>query len=1476
MEPLVAGRGASALPTPPGLQSTQSGGPLSFAQWSKHQAQQRKLAAKPQPVAARKLGGGPLPPGARQQQELRQQPLIELPSSSPQQQQQQQQEEHEQQHDSLDEEQSSSPSSPQQGPHADANGGSGARFEAFSSEDNEWHAVDVIRSQPPASVLASGTHTVRIVASGKVIDVPETSLRPREDVAAPADAEEAPEAEWKSINNTDAFAGDNAYACDHRSDAEARRVCVERGFGGFVVWRGTAFFRKQTASELRANACPVFGAVLHLAPEGAADAPIVPPPNEAGGRAVQCAGVVAFAPLDGDPLGGVLLVRQRRNNQWGFPKGHVSREDGGSLERTARREFREETGLPAGTEDLRMLLLDGAGAAPRPAHTQRYEAAARADTHSKAHAKAVHFFAAIVPGRLALRAARFSSREIAEVRLCPVGRALGAVLPYDEQRATLRAVHAAASGAAFVEPATADGAQSERRSLSSLVAEMDAKQAPKKAPMIKLDEGDFGDNVANYIRMNGGSGDLGALANPCVTCLPSYLRAKGEVKKYLQGRPGRFLVERGVVTLVEVDADDWRAAKAKPGGGDGGGGGGGDDGGAAASAAEVPKLADCPTRSPGGTNGRSDERDGPAPTAELARARDTVAELRAQVERQAREAQALRDAADAAKAARLASDMAANAQLRGQVARQAAVIEQQKRDIAALRAANLERQAAATTAGRDWQARAADAEQARRDLARRVERQAAVIAQQTRDLAELGEHCRATHDEANALLHGKIDQNVKLLHEVRQKDRALAGKTRAIESKDTAVYQLHKALKESESYVRSTKAQNALLRTSLADAERRAEGAESTAAAAQNMAADLNQQIKEHQGAIRTGRALLARQAAEASASLAQMQERAAAAEKRAASFATVILEENTHKIAAAKAAAEASASLARAEALNETLRRENESLAASHEKESVAQALQVSRIALELAEKDATIAELQQQLGGGGGGDDDGAAQAGDGGIVKIGDRFEWNPRTRELVMLTARGGDDSAAASARDKHGSPSSAAQPRAPTSNTRDQRDCVEAMMAFLGQLRDDPDKRYPTAISGLGTLFNPCHVGKKDAQRYKKVVQDAGGLLSFVSKHRSAFDIVTGRDLSNGQLGYVRLAPAPKKAPTKSASIDAIAPSVVKKLQRAVRLLGGRRGCCTLNQLGQSAEVPSEIRTCGMKLGALLRSLPQFRCWPHATEKYVDGMPKIMVKCVPNTKHAAEVKLCFECGTEQREAKFSKTQWGKGEETATRRCKACISPNSGSDSGTSAKSGAKSFMQLLADSAAKPVSRASAKHVRGLISAAASLLQDRSDPTKACRDADSLKGVLFNPTWPHHVGAGAAAAYKKLSQSAGGILPFLAQHDAAKFELVGDSRIRLRRGILPAVEQGGTAAPPAAASDSSAGGSGNRGFTFEAPSSGVFNPFASETNEDGAAADDAHRPSEAAVNAVEAALAAAAGALGKYTLSIVEGAAVDQK
>ena len=70
--------------------------------------------------------------------------------------------------------------------------------------------------------------------------------------------------------------------------------------------------------------------------------------------------------------GRVLLLRNRDRREWGLPKGH--REDGETLDATARRELEEETGIrelevdPAFRRELSYPVVDGKrGAATKTA-----------------------------------------------------------------------------------------------------------------------------------------------------------------------------------------------------------------------------------------------------------------------------------------------------------------------------------------------------------------------------------------------------------------------------------------------------------------------------------------------------------------------------------------------------------------------------------------------------------------------------------------------------------------------------------------------------------------------------------------------------------------------------------------------------------------------------------------------------------------------------------------------------------------------------------------------------------------------------------------------------------------------------------------------------------------------------------------------------------------------------------------------------
>ena len=58
---------------------------------------------------------------------------------------------------------------------------------------------------------------------------------------------------WATLPACDAFPGENAHQCRHESVEASRRICEAKGLTGFVVWRGTAYFRAQARAALLAN-----------------------------------------------------------------------------------------------------------------------------------------------------------------------------------------------------------------------------------------------------------------------------------------------------------------------------------------------------------------------------------------------------------------------------------------------------------------------------------------------------------------------------------------------------------------------------------------------------------------------------------------------------------------------------------------------------------------------------------------------------------------------------------------------------------------------------------------------------------------------------------------------------------------------------------------------------------------------------------------------------------------------------------------------------------------------------------------------------------------------------------------------------------------------------------------------------------------------------------------------------------------------
>eukprot|EP01062_Namystynia_karyoxenos_P013259 TRINITY_DN14783_c0_g2_i1.p1 TRINITY_DN14783_c0_g2~~TRINITY_DN14783_c0_g2_i1.p1 ORF type:complete len:334 (+),score=74.15 TRINITY_DN14783_c0_g2_i1:71-1003(+) len=84
---------------------------------------------------------------------------------------------------------------------------------------------------------------------------------------------------WEVREGADADKGRNALTLPFRDAEECRRVCAERGFGGFVVWRSKAYFREAAGDELLQRAQRASGAVLHARVRSApAAAPASPKP----------------------------------------------------------------------------------------------------------------------------------------------------------------------------------------------------------------------------------------------------------------------------------------------------------------------------------------------------------------------------------------------------------------------------------------------------------------------------------------------------------------------------------------------------------------------------------------------------------------------------------------------------------------------------------------------------------------------------------------------------------------------------------------------------------------------------------------------------------------------------------------------------------------------------------------------------------------------------------------------------------------------------------------------------------------------------------------------------------------------------------------------------------------------------------------------------------------------------------------------
>jgi len=62
----------------------------------------------------------------------------------------------------------------------------------------------------------------------------------------------------------DAFPGCNALVVKGASIAECKRLCLEEGFGGFVMYSGDAYFRTAAADSLRRRLVPLPGSTFYI------------------------------------------------------------------------------------------------------------------------------------------------------------------------------------------------------------------------------------------------------------------------------------------------------------------------------------------------------------------------------------------------------------------------------------------------------------------------------------------------------------------------------------------------------------------------------------------------------------------------------------------------------------------------------------------------------------------------------------------------------------------------------------------------------------------------------------------------------------------------------------------------------------------------------------------------------------------------------------------------------------------------------------------------------------------------------------------------------------------------------------------------------------------------------------------------------------------------------------------------------------
>ena len=110
--------------------------------------------------------------------------------------------------------------------------------------------------------------------------------------------------DWIIVPDHDAFPGQDAYelqVLDGNVDT-CKELCTHRGYGGFVLFNGKAYFRRQSAADLRAAAIPMENAALYLMLEQMKPPPVkkttaTPAPTSLKAGAQSGSGLASSTPI---------------------------------------------------------------------------------------------------------------------------------------------------------------------------------------------------------------------------------------------------------------------------------------------------------------------------------------------------------------------------------------------------------------------------------------------------------------------------------------------------------------------------------------------------------------------------------------------------------------------------------------------------------------------------------------------------------------------------------------------------------------------------------------------------------------------------------------------------------------------------------------------------------------------------------------------------------------------------------------------------------------------------------------------------------------------------------------------------------------------------------------------------------------------------------------------------------------------------